>query len=532
MRRHVVATIAAMPMVLAWAGTALSQTSIEQHAEGACSPPIVNNQGHVSISCQGVDEKALRFLEEKLSTRFTQLAEQLQSLNEANRTIRNLNDLNDTLRKQADEWAERYKELSGRLAGSRPDTEEARQARTLIQQGKFADATRILEVLAASQEDDVSRAAKTQFDLGDLKMLAFEPSAALLHYEKAFRYRPDNPEYATRYAYACYRERRFSEAERGFTGALRLYRQLATGDPDRYEPKVGESLNNLGNVYRFTGRLADAESSFNAAVAIRRGMVARHSGVAEKLGLADTLNNLGGLYRVTGKTDAAVGAYNEALEIFRELAPSDPRAFRPRLALALDNLGVLYQQIGRLRDAETASRQALPIFRDLAAGQPEAYLSDLGKNLSNLGSIYLANRQVGEAEGALEAAVKIYRKLAAQDAAGHQPDLATILDNLGGVYVNIGRLSDAESVRREALSIYRILAANAPDVYRPDMGITLANLGATHLRMGRISDARKELAEALSIYRDLASKNPEAYAAQADQIAKFLQGINPQPATR
>jgi hypothetical protein len=50
-----------------WAAETLPKiSSIEQHSEGACSPPIINNQGKVAISCPGVDEKALHYLEDKL----------------------------------------------------------------------------------------------------------------------------------------------------------------------------------------------------------------------------------------------------------------------------------------------------------------------------------------------------------------------------------------------------------------------------------------------------------------------------------
>src|ERR1700693_5389861 len=98
--RRCAAWFLAAGLILGWSNLASPQTSsIEQHSEGACSPPIVNNEGHVSISCQGIDETALRYLENKLSER---LSEQLRGLDDSGRTIRNLNDLNENLRQQAD----------------------------------------------------------------------------------------------------------------------------------------------------------------------------------------------------------------------------------------------------------------------------------------------------------------------------------------------------------------------------------------------------------------------------------------------
>ena len=71
-------------VTLGWPGLSIAASpetrSIQQHSEGACSPPIVNNEGHVSISCPGVTPEALRYLENELSDQFGRLNEQLRGL--------------------------------------------------------------------------------------------------------------------------------------------------------------------------------------------------------------------------------------------------------------------------------------------------------------------------------------------------------------------------------------------------------------------------------------------------------------------
>jgi tetratricopeptide (TPR) repeat protein len=269
--------LAGIGLAQGWSNTSIGappQTGeIQQHSEGACSPPIVNNEGHISISCPGVAPEALRYLENQLSEQFGRLNEQLRGLNDSSRTIRNLNDLNDNLRKQADDWARRYHELSARLSASGDDSVQAKQAHDLIQQGQFAKAEAILQALATKEEDDVTRAATTQYDLGDVAMLRFDPSDALPHYEKAFRYRPDNPRYADGYANAAYSERHYAEAEKGSTAALQLYRDLAAHDPAAYRPDVARTLNNLGILYSNTGRLAEADKAYSEALTIYRDLM-------------------------------------------------------------------------------------------------------------------------------------------------------------------------------------------------------------------------------------------------------------------
>jgi tetratricopeptide (TPR) repeat protein len=410
--------LALASLTLGWPGVSLAALpktgSIEQHSEGACSPPIINNEGHVSISCPGIAPEALHYLENQLSDQFGRLNEQLRGLNDTQRTIRNLNDLVDNLHKQADDWAQRYHDLSGRLVESGNDSGQAKQAHDLIQRGEFATAEALLQAIAATQEGDVTGAAATQYDLGDLAMLRFDAQSALPHYEKAFRYRPENPRYADGYARAAYTERNYAKAERGWTAALQLNRDLAAHDPGAYRPDVAQTLNNLGVLYSDTGRLADADKAYSEALTIHRDLAAHDPG-AYRPDVAGTLNNLGILYSDTGRLADADKACNEALTIYRDLAARDPGAYRPDVARTLNNLGILYRKTGRLADADKASNEALTIYRDLAARDPGAYRPDVADALSNLGNLYRDAGRLADADKAYSEVLTIYRDLASSN---------------------------------------------------------------------------------------------------------------------
>jgi tetratricopeptide (TPR) repeat protein len=231
MRASPVCFLGMATATLGWAGLSMAALpltgTIGQHSEGSCSPPIINNSGHVSISCPGVAPEALHYLENQLSDQFGRLNEQLRGLSDTQRTIRNLNELVDNLHKQADDWAQRYHELSARLGETRDDSEQAKQAQEFIQKGEFAKAEAILESVAAKEEDDVTRAAATQYNLGDLAMLTFKPPVAIPHYEKATRYEPDNFTYAMGYGIASSINRNYEDAEKSFQQALKA----STGFP-------------------------------------------------------------------------------------------------------------------------------------------------------------------------------------------------------------------------------------------------------------------------------------------------------------
>src|SRR5258708_28848259 len=75
-------------------------------------------------------------------------------------------------------------------------------------------------------------------------------------------------------------------------------------------PDVGQSLNNLANVYRLQGKYSEAEALFNRALTIReKALGSSHPDVGQ------TLNNLGLLYRDQGKYVEAEELLKRALTI-------------------------------------------------------------------------------------------------------------------------------------------------------------------------------------------------------------------------
>ena len=151
-------------------------------------------------------------------------------------------------------------------------------AQDLLHEGKLEEARKIYDRLIASDEGNVERAAQHYFDRATILSLQFQMVEALPDYEKAYRFRPNNPIYADGYATTAYRERSYKEAERGWTNCLQLYRDLAQRDPGAYRPASPRTLNNLALLYSDTGRLADAETAFTEALAIRRDLAQRDPG--------------------------------------------------------------------------------------------------------------------------------------------------------------------------------------------------------------------------------------------------------------
>jgi tetratricopeptide (TPR) repeat protein len=253
-----------------------------------------------------VDEKALKFLEQQLSR-------QLKIVDKSR-------DLNEKLQQDANEWARRYRELAVRLANIEPGdaNRDQIQATDAIRQGDFETAQDLLKNAATKTENDLSRAAQTQYDLGQLAALRLDAKTALSHYEKAFHYRPDNPRYAESYAKVAFQLGQYSDAIEGWITALSLYRELMSrGDSpetSQAQADLGRVLNSLGNAYRSTGQLSDAENRYIEALSTQRKLLSLDPGsIAISADLAKTLNGLARTYRDGGHYAEAERSYLEAL---------------------------------------------------------------------------------------------------------------------------------------------------------------------------------------------------------------------------
>jgi hypothetical protein len=78
-----------------------------------------------------------------------------------------------------------------------------------------------------------------------------------------------------------------ADAETAFTEALAIRRELAQRDPGAYRPDVAMTLNNLGILYRDTGRMADAETAFTEVLVIYHGLAQDNPAFASRAAAAN-----------------------------------------------------------------------------------------------------------------------------------------------------------------------------------------------------------------------------------------------------
>jgi tetratricopeptide (TPR) repeat protein/chaperone required for assembly of F1-ATPase len=274
--------------------------------------------------------------------------------------------------------------------------------------------------------------------------------------------------------------RRLEEADKEFTEAVEIYRELADKNPEAYRPDVAKALNNLAILDSRQSRMEEARKEFAEALQIFRELTQKNQEVCWPL-VATTLNNLANADLNRGRLEEARKEFVEALQTYRGLAQKNQELHAPFVALTLNNLGNLALDQGRLEDARKQFAEALQIRRELAQKNPEVY----------------------------------------------RPYTAATLNNLAITDSHLNRLEDARKEFAEALDIYRELAQKNEATYRSFIATTLNYLGDVDLHQGRREEeARKEFAEALQIYEILEIQNPEQFMPKATQLKKLLEGLS------
>src|SRR6516225_7483026 len=351
-------------LVLALAAHQQAPVTIVQKTSGWCSPAIANVVGNVTVNCIGVDPRALKRLNERLSAMKLDRDKAVQA---------------------ADEWTSRYKELETQLSQAGDDSALSHQAEEYLHEGELEKAGAILDQVLGSEEKQIDRTAANHYNRALVFELQFQPLDSLPHLAKAYGYRPEQVKYGLGYSRVLLEQNDFSGAEPVLLATLARVRVLAKENPTAYQPDVAATLNNLAVLYGDTQRLKEAEAAYQEALDIGR-QLAKDNPAAYRPDVAQTLNNFAILYRQTQRLKEAEAAYQEALDIRRQLAKANPAAYQqPDVALTLDNLANLYGATQRMKQAEAAYQEALDIRRQLAKANPAAYQPDVAATLHNLG---------------------------------------------------------------------------------------------------------------------------------------------------
>jgi tetratricopeptide (TPR) repeat protein len=345
----------------------------------------------------------------------------------------------EELRRERDQARSAAGKAADELAKEDPSktSELYRDAMRFFLEGKIQEGINVLNdeelnrLLTTAREREaeaskaIAQAALAWTLKAQLLTLQFRFDEAERAHKAAIKASPES--FEANFAYGAFNQElnRYDQAEAAYGKCLKLARELAQKNPERYLPDVARTLNDLGILDRDQNRMDEARQTYEEALKTYREL-AQKNPETYLPGVAMTLNNLGNLESDQNRMGEARQAYEEALKIRRQLAQKNPETYLPDVAMTLNNLGNLDRAQNRLDEARQALEEALKTYRELAQKNPEAYLPYVALTLNNLGILDRAQNRTEEARQALEEARAVYQRLAQRDPERFQGEVARL----------------------------------------------------------------------------------------------------------
>ncbi|HYE76140.1 MAG TPA: CHAT domain-containing tetratricopeptide repeat protein, partial [Blastocatellia bacterium] len=234
-------------------------------------------------------------------------------------------------------------------------------------------------------------------------------------------------------------------------------------------------LNNIGDLYIFQGRYADALMSLQKAVKTNESL----GSAIDKLGMGYHLHNIGQVYRLQGRYEQALEYNRRSLKIREEI---DDKA---GIGASQNNIGVIYK-------SQRLYTQALEWFQKALKSFEEATdLDGVAIALSNMGDIY---RQQKRYDLALE---YLQKSLRLHEVIGGRVGIAQALRDLSWVYRDKGDYNSMLEVSRRAAKIAE--EVNAPE----ELWSAQDAVGKALRALGQTAQARQSFIDSIATIESL-----------------------------
>jgi eukaryotic-like serine/threonine-protein kinase len=289
---------------------------------------------------------------------------------------------------------------------------------------------------------------------------------------------------------------------------------MLRGILDRTSMTVSEEMTNqpiveaeiedlVGTLYRQIGNYSRAEEMHRSALAIRRKFLG-----SDDPRVAESLNELGYELQAEKKTAEAESAFKEALTIRQQLFGLTNAA----TATSINDLSTVYRDEGRLNEAEAMAGEALGI-RQYLFGQTNLDVADSLRNMSMI----LGNQgKWAESEATTRKVLAIRQQLLGPE----HPWIASALGDLAWAEDGQGKTKEAEALQREAFAMrQRLLPAEDPDIAQ-----SLRLVGDSMRKNGDLNNAYLILNAALSIQCKVLSEDDPASIDTLHDLGLTLEG--------
>ncbi|HKY06203.1 MAG TPA: CHAT domain-containing tetratricopeptide repeat protein [Blastocatellia bacterium] len=238
------------------------------------------------------------------------------------------------------------------------------------------------------------------------------------------------------------------------------------------------ALNNIGDLYTFQGRYADALACFRKSVQIHESL----GGTADKKGMALLLHNIGLVYKHQGRDDQALEHYHKSLKIREMINDTDG------IAGSQNNIGVIYKSQGLYEQALESFQKSLKLFDALNNKDGAATC------LNNIGDIYRRQKRYDLALEHLRKSLRLREEI------DSPLGVSRTLKNLSLLYQDQG--SYAEMLEASLRAVGLAEQVNAPE----DLWAAQEIAGRAFRALGQPEAARRSFLDAIATIESLRNR--------------------------
>lgn len=440
---------------------------------------VVNADGDVTITKNyGLNEEKLKAMleqrEDRLIKKLLAASGDEKKRHLLEEQLRIVQAQKTDLKKALEEAIQRSKnadEALGKLRGQMPAARIA-AAKKSLEEGNTEKAEQVFDEMVDKDGKSIALAA---YQSAQLAAGRLDYGKAMRQYKKAVALEEDNPDYLLAGGQMARMIADYDRAQKW------LERLLKIREAERNDAVLGLVLNELGLLYRFQGKFAEAEQMMKRSLAIKEKTLGKNHP-----DLLLTLNNLVGLYEEHEEYIGIEPLIKRSLDICKQSTEEESIC----IDTPLHNLGWYYAHQGRYEDAELLLKRALKI-REKRYGKNHLAVAF---SLYSLALLYAEQTEhYAEAESCYKHALTLEENILGKD----HPSVIMTLNNLAGLYYAQEKYSEAEQLYE------RLLAAKENKLGKdhPDLADIMNSLGVSCYKQEKYEQAATMFERSLDIMK-------------------------------
>ena len=297
---------------------------------------------------------------------------------------------------------------------------------------------------------------------------------------------------------------RFSDAETYYNETLKILKDNANNDSDKYLKAVVDILKELATLQKESSQFAKAETSYSEVINVLSDLAEKYPDKYSE-DVYDSYINLANLQKEIKEYDKALSNYTEALKIPKKYAGMYRTPYLALYAKTLNYFAKTYIENNHDKEAETCYLEALQIFNDIAfeSQYSRDFYSEVVWTLGNLIELQKKTKNYNEAEKNIEKVLDIINKIYESDRFIFFIEwYARTLRLLAYIQKESNRYTEAEDNLVLALDNYKRRNSRQPDNYLLHIADTLHNLAFIQYKAKKYKEAEENFTESIKFNPD------------------------------